>query len=76
MSKSVHDAFSYFGDAKTKETDICLKLWPFFLNCLNVRGLTEWAAKFKPDLKPYSSVDDPRLKIEKEKIYSVPHIFI
>ena len=65
LSKSVHDAFSYFGDAKTKETEKFVLNFDRFFDCLNVRSLNEWAAKHKPDLKLYSSVDDPRLEVEK-----------
>ncbi|XP_077866435.1 uncharacterized protein LOC144354656 [Saccoglossus kowalevskii] len=38
-----------------------------FFDCLNVRSFTEAVKKRKPNLKPYSSPDDPRLKWLKEE---------
>jgi len=32
-------------------------------DCLNVRSLNQWVQKMKPDLKPYTSIDDPRFKV-------------
>ena len=34
-----------------------------FFDCLNVRSLDEWRQKRKPDLKPYYSPNDERLKV-------------
>ena len=62
MSKSVCDAFTYFGDPSTKEERFILMMDCFF-DCLNVRSLNQWKEKRKPDLKPYTSADDPRLKV-------------
>ena len=63
LSKSVSDAFKYFGDASTTETEKFILMFDHFFDCLNVRCLSEWKVKRKPDLKPYTSVDDPRLEV-------------
>ena len=59
------DAFSYFGDPTTKETEKFVVMVDRFFDCLNVRSLNQWKEKRKPDLKPYTSADDPRLKVHK-----------
>ena len=63
LSKSVSDAFLYFRDPTTTETQKFVLLFDKFFDCLNVRNLDEWAKKRKPDLKPYSSPDDNRLQV-------------
>lgn len=63
LSKSVCDAFSYFGDPSTKETEKFVLMMDRFFDCLNVRSLNQWKEKRKPDLKPYVSTDDQRLKV-------------
>ncbi len=63
LSKSVHDAFVFFGSPETKETEKFILMMDRFFDCLNVRNFKEWALKKKPDLKPYSSPDDPRFKV-------------
>ena len=63
LSKTVSDAFLYFGDPATKETQRFVLLFDRFFDCLNVRNLNEWAVKRKPDLKPYCSPDDTRLQV-------------
>ena len=55
--------FMYFGDAMTTETEKFTLTFDRFFNCLNVRSLSEWKVKRKPDLKPYTNVDDPRLEV-------------
>ena len=54
LSKSVADAMAYFGDPETTETEIFIRKFDQFFDCLNVRSLSE--------LKPYTSVEDERLK--------------
>ena len=49
LSKSVHDAFVYFGDPKTTETQKFVLTFDRFFDCLNVRSLTEWIVKNKSD---------------------------
>lgn len=63
LSKSVADAFAYFGDVSTTETETFVRNFDRLFDCLNVRSLSEWKAKAKPDLKPYSSPDDSRLTV-------------
>lgn len=61
LSKSVGDALAYFGDEETAETEKFVQMFDRFFDCMNVRSLTEWKSKLKPDLKPYTSADDRRL---------------
>ncbi len=63
LSKSVADALAYFGDESTTETENFIKMFDRFFDCLNVRSLSEWKSKLKPDLQPYTSPDDSRLKV-------------
>lgn len=68
LSKSVKDAFAYYNDPATEETQKFISMVDRFFDCLNVRCRNEWAMRKKPDLKPYTSVDDDR--------FSVSHLFI
>ena len=54
---------AYFGDPTTKETEFLIRQFDRLFDCLNVRSLSEWANKRKPDLKPYTSPDDRRLLV-------------
>ena len=49
--------------AETSETELFVRNFDRLFNCLNVRSLTEWKAKHKIDLKPYTFADDERLKV-------------
>ena len=57
------DAFAYFGDPSTKETQHFIMMFDKWFDCLNVRSLHLLIHKRKPDLKPYTSVDDPRFHV-------------
>ena len=57
LSKSVADVF---GEDVTSETEVFAQNFDRLFDCLNVRSLTKWGAKRKPDLKPYNSPDDSR----------------
>ena len=57
------DALAYFGDTDTTETELFIRNFDRLFDCLNVRSLSEWATKQKDDLKPYTSTEDPRLKV-------------
>ena len=57
------DGFAYFGDASMTETETFVRQFDRLFDCLNVRSLSEWKAKAKPDLKPYTSPDDSRLTV-------------
>ena len=61
--KSVSDAFAYFGDPLTEETQKFVLTFDRFFDCLNVRSLEEGALKRKPDRKPYCSPDDSRFSV-------------
>lgn len=63
LSKSVADAFAYYGDPTTTETERFVRNFDRLFDYLNVRSLTDWKSKKKPDLKPYSSPSDSRLKV-------------
>ena len=57
------NALDYFGDPETKETEILLRHFDRFFDCLNVRSMAEAGQKRKDYLKPYTSVDDERLAV-------------
>ena len=57
------NALSYFGDPETQETEVFLRYFDRFFDCLNVRSISEAGQKRKDDLKPYISTDDERLTV-------------
>lgn len=57
------DALAHFRDPATTETETFVRNFDRLFDCLNGRSLSEWRTKNKPDLKPYTSVDDDRLKV-------------
>ena len=57
------NGLSYFGDPATKETERFVAMFDKWFDCLNVRNFEEWKNKLKPDRKPYSDPNDPRLKV-------------
>ena len=57
------DVLAYFGDPATKETEYFVRQFDRLFDCLNVWSLSEWVQKKKPDLKPYTSPEDGRLKV-------------
>ncbi len=57
------DAFSYFGESETTETEVFVRNFDRFFDCLNVRSKSEGTKKRKPDLRPYTSPEDERLKV-------------
>ncbi len=68
LSKSVHDALSYFGDPTTKATETFVLMFDRLFDCLNVRHPSEWISKKKADLKPYTSTEDPRFEVCKLRV--------
>lgn len=52
LSKTTADLFAYFGDPSTTETQKFIRMFDKLFDCLNVRSLTQWIKKMKPDLKP------------------------
>lgn len=63
LSKTVCDAFAYFGDPETEQLQKFVANFDRFFDCMNVRNMDEWSRKRKPNLKPYYSPDDERLKV-------------
>ncbi len=63
LSKSVADAFQYYGNLETVETERFIRLVDRFFDCLNVRSVSEWVTKLKPDRKPYYKHNDDRMKV-------------
>ena len=57
------DALAYFGDEETAETEKFIRMFDRFFDCMNVRSISEWKSKLKPDLQPYTCTDDCRLKV-------------
>ncbi len=68
LSKSVHDALSYFGDPTTKATETFVLMFDRLFDCLNVRHPSQWISKKKADLKPYTSTEDPRFEVCKLRV--------
>ena len=69
LSKSVADSFATMrklgGPADTTETERFCRMFDRFFDCMNTRNLEEAKQKRKPDLKPYFSPTDSRLKVHK-----------
>lgn len=63
LSESVANALSYSGDPDTVQTEIFVRYFDKFFDCLNVRNREEHFKRRKPNLKPYTSADDGRLKV-------------
>lgn len=55
------NALAYFGDPDTSETEIFLRHFDRFFDCLNVRNKS--GLKGKKDLCAYTSADDERLVV-------------
>ena len=56
-------ALEFYGGTETVETQLFVKTFDTFFDCLNVRNLDEHKKKRKPNLKPYRSSDDERLTV-------------
>ena len=72
LSKSVVDAFAVCRELDstpssllndTMETEKFCRIFDKFFDCMNTRCLQEAGQKRKPDLQPYRSPDDSRLKV-------------
>ena len=61
------DAMAYYHalrmDSDTTETEKFVRTFDRFFDMLNTRCLEEGVQKIKPDLHPYRSSDDTRLKV-------------
>ena len=65
LSTSVANALGYYNLEETVETEKFVRLFDKFFDCLNVRCVSASIHRRKPDLRPYRSPDDPRLKVSK-----------
>ena len=54
----------YYGDSQMRETIQFVSIFDRFFDCLNTRHPREGFFKRKPDLNPYSSPTDARLKVQ------------
>ena len=63
LSKSVSNAFRYYNVDETTETEKFVVMFDKLFDCLNVCSITEHLAKHKPDVEPYHSISDARLKV-------------
>ena len=63
LSKSVADALKFDGKPGTEETECFVRTFDKFFDVFNVRSLNEYIFKRKPNLCPYTSANDKRLKV-------------
>lgn len=67
LSRSVADAMAHYHalhiDQDTTETERFVRIFDRFFDMLNTRCLEEGIQKIKPDLHPYRSSEDKRLKV-------------
>ena len=63
LSTSVANALELFHGPDNQATVEFVRVFDKFFDCLNVRNKREWIVKRKGDLKPYETVDDPRLEV-------------
>ena len=63
LSKSVGEAFAYYGDDDTAETERFVTIFNKFFDLMNTRSLEEEILKLNRDLGPSRKADDPRLKV-------------
>ena len=50
-------------DTNNEETEKFCRMFDKFFDCLNTRSLVEAKQKLKPNLNPYFSSEDSRLKV-------------
>ena len=63
LSASVGQIMVHYGTDDMSETARLILLMDRMFDCLNVRSKTEGIRRRKPDLLPYTSVDDPRFHV-------------
>ena len=63
LSSSVANALDLFYNKEVKGTVLFVQMFDKFFDCMNARSLTEATRNKKPNLAPYRSKDDPRLKV-------------
>ena len=59
----------------TAETEIFIRTFDHFFDSLNICSASEWTQKKKPDLKPYTSSDDERLKVTCARVCVFVHVY-
>lgn len=63
LSESVANAFEFYGDPATTETQRFVRKFDAFFDCLNGRSSDEHFKHRKENLKPYTSPTDKRLEV-------------
>ena len=63
LSKTIAEAISMEENASLTETERFCRKFNKFFDCFNVRSLAEGLYKLNPDVEPYKSAEDPRLKV-------------
>ena len=63
LSKTVAEAFSFYGNPDMVETEIFVRTYDKFFDCLNVRSRDEYIRTKKPNVAPYTSTNDERLVV-------------
>lgn len=63
LSNTVADALAHYGEPDTRETERFVRFMDRFFDMLNTRSVEEGSNKRKPDLDPYRTPDDSRLKV-------------
>lgn len=63
LSETVANAFDFYGDEGTLETQRFILKFDTFFDCLNGRHPSEHIKRRKPNLKPYTSPVDERFKV-------------
>lgn len=61
LSSNVGNVLQRYGSTDSQETARFCLLMDTFFDILNIRDSNEYQQKCKPNLKPFSSLDDPRL---------------
>ena len=51
LSKTVCDAFAYFGDPETEQLQKFVANFDRFFDCMNVQNMDEWSRKRKPNFE-------------------------
>ena len=64
-------ALDAFYNETVKGTVRFVHMFDKFFDCLNTRSLTEATRRRKPDVAPYMSINDPRLKVCNLQNYSL-----
>lgn len=63
LSQTVANAFGFYGNSETTETQKFVEFFNKFFDCLNVRNLDEHWKKRNPNMKPYKSPNDEQLEV-------------